>query len=158
EADVVNMAIICGWACGGRYIAYHVSNFGLVGFSEALRAEFNRHGLGVTALCPGPVQTDLYKSSACGYTNRETPQPPAWACTTPERVAEKTIRAIYRNQPIALVGAAAYVLYYCKRFAPGIFYAMHSIGRAKNLRHKVKKHHAVRPATDQSTTVSNRAA
>jgi 3-oxoacyl-[acyl-carrier protein] reductase len=139
EAHVVNMASICGWVCGGRFNAYHVSKFGLVGFSEALRAEFNRHGLGVTALCPGPVLTDLYKNSGCAYPNREAPNPPAWACTTPHRVAEKTVRAIYRNQPIALVGLAAYVLYYFKRFAPGVFYAMHSIGRARNLRSKLKK-------------------
>jgi 3-oxoacyl-[acyl-carrier protein] reductase len=139
DAHVVNMASICGWVCGGRFNAYHVSKFGLVGFSEALRAEFNRHGLGVTAMCPGPVLTDLYKNSGCAYPDRETPQPPAWACTTPERVAERTVRAIYRNQPIAVVGVAAQVLYYCKRFAPGIFYAMHGIGRARNLRNKLKK-------------------
>ncbi|MBW8883208.1 MAG: SDR family oxidoreductase [Planctomycetia bacterium] len=157
EAHIVNMASICGWVCGGRFNAYHVSKFGLVGFSEALRAEFNRHGLGVTALCPGPVMTDLYKNSACGYADRETPQPPPWACTTPERVAEKTIRAIYRNHAVSLVGAAAYVLYYCKRFAPGIFYAMHSIGRARNLKNKFKKYReGAAPA--EPATVSNRAA
>ena len=75
ESHIVNMASICGWVCGGRFNAYHVSKFGLVGFSEALRAEFNRHGLGVTALCPGPVQTDLYKNSGTGYSDRETPRP-----------------------------------------------------------------------------------
>jgi 3-oxoacyl-[acyl-carrier protein] reductase len=139
ESHIVNMASICGWVCGGRFNAYHVSKFGLVGFSEALRAEFNRHGLGVTALCPGPVQTDLYKNSGTGYPDRETPNPPAWACTTPERVANKAVTSIYRNQAVALVGLAAYVLYYAKRFSPGIFYAMHGIGRAKNLRNKLKK-------------------
>jgi len=158
EAHVINMASICGWVCGGRFNAYHVSKFGLVGFSEALRAEFNRHGLGVTALCPGPVLTDLYKNSGCAYPDRETPSPPTWACTTPQRVAEKTIRAIYRNHAISLVGTAAYVLYYCKRFAPDIFYAMHSIGRAKNLRNKLNKLPTAPPAIGEPTTVTNRAA
>jgi NAD(P)-dependent dehydrogenase (short-subunit alcohol dehydrogenase family) len=136
ESHVINMASICGWVCGGRFNAYHVSKFGLVGFSEALRAEFNRHGLGVTAVCPGPVLTDLYKKSGCGYGDRETPHPPAWLCTTPDRVAAKTVRAIYRNHAISLVGTAAHLLYYGKRLAPSIFYALHSIGRAKNLRRK----------------------
>ncbi len=158
EAHVVNMASICGWVCGGRFNAYHVSKFGLVGFSEALRAEFNRHGLGVTALCPGPVLTELYKNSGCAYPDREAPNPPAWACTTPERVAEKTVRAIYRNHAISLVGIAAYVLYYCKRFAPGMFYAMHSIGRARNLRNKLQKLSAAPAAIDEPKEVSNRAA
>lgn len=157
ESHVVNMASICGWVCGGRFNAYHVSKFGLVGFSEALRAEFNRHGLGVTAMCPGPVLTDLYKNSGCAYADRETPSPPAWACTTPERVAEKTVRAIYRNQALSLVGVAAYVLYYAKRFAPGIFYAMHGIGRAKNLRNKLKKTVAM-AAMREAAEQHNRAA
>jgi 3-oxoacyl-[acyl-carrier protein] reductase len=136
EAHVINMASVGGWVCGGRFAAYHVSKFGLVGFSEALRAEFNRQGLGVTAVCPGPVLTDLYRNAGCGYGDRQSPQPPAWLCTTAENVAAKTVRAIYRNQAISLVGGAAYLLYYGKRLAPSVFYALHGIGRAKNLRQK----------------------
>jgi short-subunit dehydrogenase len=136
EAHVINMASICGWVCGGRFAAYHVSKYGLVCFSEALRAEFNRVGMGVTAMCPGPVLTDLYRSAECGYANRATPEPPAWLCTTAERVAAKTVQAIYRNQAISLVGTAAYLLYYGKRLAPSVFYALHGIGRAKHFRRK----------------------
>jgi short-subunit dehydrogenase len=143
ESHVINMASICGWVCGGRFAAYHVSKFGLVGFSEAMRAEFNRHGLGVTAVCPGPVQTDLYRTAGCGYADRETPQPPAWLCTTADRVAAKTVRAIYRNQALTLVGASAYLLYYGKRFAPSVFYALHGIGRAKNIQRKAAKTAAI---------------
>ena len=139
ESHVINMASIAGWVCGGRYSAYHVSKFGLVGFSEAMRAEFNRHGLGFTAVCPGPVQTDLYRTAGCGYADRETPQPPPWLCTTADRVATKTIRAIYRNQALTLVGASAYLLYYAKRLAPTVFYALHGIGRAKNIQRKAAK-------------------
>jgi short-subunit dehydrogenase len=131
EAHVINMASICGWVCSGRFAAYHVSKFGLIGFSEALRAEYYRQGLGVTAVCPGPVLTDLYKNAGC-LTGREVPQPPAWLCTTPERVAAKTVRAIYRGSPLALVGGAAYLLYYAKRLAPGVFYSLHGIGRKKH--------------------------
>jgi NAD(P)-dependent dehydrogenase (short-subunit alcohol dehydrogenase family) len=136
EAHVVNMASVCGIVCSARFAAYHVSKFGLVGFSEALRAEFNRHGLGVTAVCPGPVLTELYKNAGCAYADRETPRPPAWLCTTAERVAAKTVRAIYRNQAVTLVGGVAHLLYYSKRFAPGIFFALHGVGRAKNMQRK----------------------
>ncbi len=137
EAHVVNMASISGWVCGGRYAAYHVSKFGLIGFSEALRAEFCRQGLGVTALCPGPVLTSLYKNAPCGTRGRETPSPPAWLCTTPERVASAAVRAIYRNQAVAFVGLSAHLLHYAKRITPWIFYGLHSIGRGKNVRRKL---------------------
>jgi short-subunit dehydrogenase len=136
EAHVINMASICGFVCGGRFAAYHVSKFGLVGFSEALRAEFGRHGLGVTAVCPGPVLTSLYKNAPCGYHRRQTPSPPAWLCTTADRVAAKTIRAIYRNEAVSFVGLAAHLLHYSKRLAPWLFYALHTIGRGKRVREK----------------------
>jgi NAD(P)-dependent dehydrogenase (short-subunit alcohol dehydrogenase family) len=158
ESHIINMASICGWVCGGRFAAYHVSKFGLVGFSEALRAEFNRHGLGVTAVCPGPVLTELYKSAGCGYVHRETPHPPAWLCTTAERVAAKTVRAIYRNQAVTLVGAAAHLLYYSKRLAPSVFYALHGIGRTKNVRQKLGDAAAGAALTGPRPTNRSRAA
>jgi short-subunit dehydrogenase len=139
EAHVINMSSICGWVCSGRYAAYHVSKFGLVGFSEALRAEFGRNGLGVTAVCPGAVLTNLYKNAGCGYRNRQTPSPPAWLCTRAEIVADRTLRAIRRNQAVAVVGGMAQLLYYAKRFVPWVFYAMHTIGRGKKMREKAAK-------------------
>jgi short-subunit dehydrogenase len=139
EAHVINMASICGWVCAPRFAAYHVSKFGLVGFSEALRAEFGRRGLGVTAVCPGPVRTTLFDHAECGYQDRQVPLPPAWMCTTAERVAEKTIRAIYRNQAVAVVGASAQLLYYAKRFAPWMIYALHNIGRGRSVQQKLQE-------------------
>ncbi len=131
EAHIVNMASISGWVCGARMTAYHASKFGLIGFSEALRAEFLARKIGVTAVCPGPVQTNLYRASETSYTDRDTPEPPAWLCTTPERVAEATIRAIYRNKAIALVSPMAWLLYYSKRLAPWIFYTLHQFGQKR---------------------------
>jgi short-subunit dehydrogenase len=137
ESHVVNTASIAGWVCGGRQTAYQVSKYGLVGFSESLRAECSRLGLGVTAVCPGPVLTNLYKNCPSGNKGRATPSPPAWICTTDERVAAQAVRAIYRNQAVTVVGWSALVLYYAKRFIPGLFYAIHDIGRSKHVRRKV---------------------
>jgi hypothetical protein len=94
DAHVVNMCSISGLVAGGRLAAYHTSKFGLIGFTEALRAEYGRRGLGVTAICPGPVTTRLYESGVSGSTERKVPSPPRWLCATPERVAEVTLRAI----------------------------------------------------------------
>jgi NAD(P)-dependent dehydrogenase (short-subunit alcohol dehydrogenase family) len=132
EAHVVNMASISGWVCGARFAAYHVSKFGLVGFSEAMRAEYLRRGVGFTAVCPGPVRTNLYKSAPNSYKDRETPEPPAWLCTTPERVAEATVRAIYRNRAVTFVSPMAWLLYYSKRLAPWIFHTLHHFGQKRD--------------------------
>jgi short-subunit dehydrogenase len=132
EAHVINMASISGWVCSARFAAYHVSKFGLVGFNEAMRAEYLRRGVGFTAVCPGPVQTNLYKSAPNSYKGRETPEPPAWLCTTSERVAEATVRAIYRNRPVTLVSPMAWLLYYGKRIAPWVFYTLHHFGQKRD--------------------------
>jgi NAD(P)-dependent dehydrogenase (short-subunit alcohol dehydrogenase family) len=138
EAHVLNIASINGWVCGSRTAAYEVSKFGLVGFSEALRAEFGRQGLGVTAVCPGPVLTNLFKNTPCSHSQRvETPMPPAWLCTTADRVAAAAISAIRRNQAVRIVGWSALLLYYAKRFAPWVFYAIHTAGRNRRLRAKL---------------------
>lgn len=145
EAHVLNMASINGWVCGTRNSAYEVTKFGLVGFSEALRAEFGRQGLGVTAVCPGPVLTNIFKNTPCSHNRRtETPTPPAWICTTAERVAAATVSAIRRNQAVRIVGWSAQVLYYAKRFAPWIFYAIHTAGRGKRVRSKLTEQTALR--------------
>src|SRR5262245_30705234 len=64
EAHILNVCSIAGIAAGGRFSAYHTSKFGLVGFTEALRAEYNRRGLGVTNLCPGAVNSNLHNRHA----------------------------------------------------------------------------------------------
>ncbi len=83
DAHILNVCSISGIAAGGRFSAYHTSKFGLVGFTEALRAEYNRKGLGVTNLCPGPVSSNLYNRAISGR-KQPVPNPPRWLCATPE--------------------------------------------------------------------------
>ncbi|MCA9067415.1 MAG: SDR family oxidoreductase [Planctomycetaceae bacterium] len=131
EAHILNVCSIAGLVAGGRFAAYHVSKFGMVGFSEALRAEYGRKGLGVTALCPGPVRTKLYKSAQSGRDSKPVPEPPRWICTTEEAVAKKAIKAIRKNQRMVLLTPLAHVLYQTKRFAPWFLDLLNHMGRKK---------------------------
>ena len=138
EGHIVNVASICGLVAGGRYAAYQVSKFGLVGLTESLRAEFGRQGLGVTVVCPGPITTNFFRSTLCGRKGEQTPEPPRWLCATPERVAAKAIRAIYRDRRLVLITPLAYLLYNSKRLAPGLIDSLHRIGRPKWMKQKRK--------------------
>ena len=136
EAHVVNVASICGFVAGGRFAAYTVSKFGLVGFTEALRAEFGRQGLGVTCVCPGPVATNFFASAASGRENKPVPEPPKWACAKPELVAERTLAGIYRDRRLVLVTPMAHLVHYANRLAPWLFDLMNRWGRRRNLKRK----------------------
>jgi len=131
EAHILNVCSIAGLVAGGRFAAYHVSKFGLVGFSEALRAEYGRKGIGVTALCPGPVLTNLYQSAQSGRATKTVPEPPRWVCTTETRVASKAIKAIRKNQRMVLLTPMAHLLYQTKRFAPWLLDLLNHMGRKK---------------------------
>jgi short-subunit dehydrogenase len=118
ESHLVTVSSIYGLYATRKTAAYHAAKFGLVGLTESLRAEYSRQGIGVTTVCPGFVQSNLFDSGETSHKKVEMPQPPAWCCTTAERVATKTIRGIRRNQRLVLVGSVAYGAYYLKSLAP----------------------------------------
>ncbi len=131
EAHILNMGSISGLVAGGRFAAYHVSKFGIVGFSEALRAEYGRKGIGVSVLCPGPVRTKLYESAAGGRPEKPVPTPPRWICTTEEKVAKAAVKAIRKNKRMILLTPLAHVLHSMKRIAPWFLDGLNQIGRKK---------------------------
>ncbi len=118
EGHVVNMASICGLVAGPRQTAYHVSKFGLVGYTESLRAEFAGKTLGLTCMCPGLVRTPLWKNAVQGFQKGQHRQPPRWVATTPRRVARRCIKAIRRNNSLVVMTPIAHFLYTLKRFSP----------------------------------------
>ncbi|MCC7085299.1 MAG: SDR family NAD(P)-dependent oxidoreductase [Pirellulales bacterium] len=130
EAHVLNVCSISGVVAGGRFAAYHTSKFGLVGFTEALRAEYNRRGIGVTNLCPGPVRSNLYHHALSGR-DKPVPNPPGWLCASPERAARRGVRGIKRNQRLVLVTPLARLLYWSKRISPALLDAINHISRKK---------------------------
>ncbi len=56
---IVNTASIGGFLSHGGAVAYAASKFGVVAYSEALRADLEPDGIGVSTLCPGPIRTSL---------------------------------------------------------------------------------------------------
>jgi NAD(P)-dependent dehydrogenase (short-subunit alcohol dehydrogenase family) len=134
-AHIVNIASIYGLVAFGRFTAYSVSKFGLVGLGESLRAEYGRQGLGVSTICPGFVSTNLFGSAMSGYRDGHRPLPPRCLCTSPERVAEKVVVAIHRDRRMTLITPLAHVLYGLSRFAPGLIDLANRLGR----RHRLAK-------------------
>lgn len=127
-SHIANMCSVSGLVAGGRFNAYHTSKFGLVGFTEALRAEYGRTGLGVSAICPGPVQTNLYRDCQTGR-GTQAPEPPGWLCASPERVAKLTLKAIRRNRRMVLITPLAHLLFHMKKFAPWLIDFMNTFSK-----------------------------
>lgn len=119
EAHILNVCSILGLIAGKRLTAYQTSKFAMVGFSKSLRAEYVRRGLGVTALCPGFVRTNLVTSPETGDT-KEIPPPPRWMLTTAEKVAARAMSAIRHNKGVVTVTPAAWFIWWVERMIPGV--------------------------------------
>jgi 3-oxoacyl-[acyl-carrier protein] reductase len=119
DAHIVNVCSMFGLATWRKTAAYQTSKFGLVGFSAALRAEYCSETFGVTALCPGFVHSSLLQAGETDQAGRQL-KVPAWICASAEQTAAKAIRAIRRNQGVALVTPVAHFYWRLARFFPGL--------------------------------------
>jgi NAD(P)-dependent dehydrogenase (short-subunit alcohol dehydrogenase family) len=83
EAHIVNTASLGGVVSVPQFPigVYIASKYACVGYSECLRYELGQHGIGVSVLCPGVVQSELYRTSAAQRPERfggpEIVTPPA---------------------------------------------------------------------------------
>jgi len=119
DAHIVNVCSMFGLATWRKTAAYQTSKFGLVGFSAALRAEYCSETFGVTALCPGFVQSSLLEAGETDTAERQL-EVPAWICASAEQTAAKAIHAIRRNRGVMLVTPAAHFYWRLARFFPGL--------------------------------------
>jgi short-subunit dehydrogenase len=104
--------------------------------------------LGVTALCPGFVATNLFQNALRPTAEAEAKTPPRWLCTTPEKVASAAVKAVRRNRGLVIVEPVARAMYVAKRFAPSLLDFLHSIGRRKRI---AAKELTWNPDVDQPT-------
>jgi NAD(P)-dependent dehydrogenase (short-subunit alcohol dehydrogenase family) len=119
---VVNVASGFGLMAAPGVAPYCTTKFAVVGLSESLRAELAPHGIGVSAICPGVINTDIIsRGRFADETMRST------AAKTfhtrghpPELVGHSILRAIRRNEAVVPVGAEAWASWIGKRVAPSV--------------------------------------
>jgi NAD(P)-dependent dehydrogenase (short-subunit alcohol dehydrogenase family) len=139
EAHIVNVCSMFGLVGMPKLAAYSTTKFALVGFSEVLRNECGRDGLGVTALCPGFVDTNLFTSAPLGAKQKQAKQPPRIFRTAPEKVAHAAVKAIRRNRRMVVMTPAAWFLVWTKRFLPGAMDFVFHLGRRRRIERKMAR-------------------
>lgn len=87
---IVNTASGAGLVNAGSGVLYTTAKFGVVGLSESLNLELAPLGIGVTVLCPGPVDTDIIRRSAETAPRLELELSEAQKTASAERVAMMT--------------------------------------------------------------------
>lgn len=121
ESHILNIVSVGGLVAGSKMAAYNASKFGLLGFTESLRAELRGHGVGVSAICPGFTKTAIFDNSHNAQGGRGIRRPPKWMMSAPEAVAHAAVKAIRRNDPLVVITPLARALWLLKRMLPRTF-------------------------------------
>jgi NAD(P)-dependent dehydrogenase (short-subunit alcohol dehydrogenase family)/pimeloyl-ACP methyl ester carboxylesterase len=126
--QIVNTASAAAFTPTRSLPAYAATKAAVLMLSECLRAELLGHGIGVTAVCPGAVATNITRAAEyVGRPEAEQERLREYATRmyerrnfTPERVAAEIIRAIGADLPVAVVTPEAKLMRAMSRFAPGL--------------------------------------
>jgi short-subunit dehydrogenase len=124
RGHVVNVASALGLFGAPEMLGYCTTKFAVVGLSESMRAELAPHGVHVSTICPGVVDTNIvhttrYKRDADAMRTRVASIYKRRAYG-PEKVAAAIVSAVKRRKGVVPVTPEAWLAYYMKRFAPSL--------------------------------------
>jgi NAD(P)-dependent dehydrogenase (short-subunit alcohol dehydrogenase family) len=120
---LVNVSSAAGLVALPWHAAYSASKYGLRGLSEVLRFDLARHGIGVSVVVPGAVDTPLVQSVEIAGIDRDDPNVQKWVgrfsghAVSPDVVADKILRGIARNRYLIYTSFDIRALYAFKRVA-----------------------------------------
>jgi 2-hydroxycyclohexanecarboxyl-CoA dehydrogenase len=122
RGHVVNVASAAAYIMSRDMAAYCASKAAVVALSRCLRADWASAGVGVSAICPGVINTPIARHTRMVGELAERQEQVARAFRfghSPDLVAKAIVRAVERNQAVAPVGLEAEVAYRFLPFLPG---------------------------------------
>ena len=130
--QIVNTASAAAFTPAKTLSAYSTTKAAVLMLSECLRAELAEHGIGVTAICPGVVHTNITATTRFVGSDAETEKRRQDTVTalyrrrnyTPDRVAAQIVSAAERNPALQPVTPEAHVSLAAYRLAPGLMRAI----------------------------------
>ena len=124
SGHVVNTASMAGYFPAPDLPIYTASKYAVLGFSEALRVDLRSKGIGVSAICPGVINTNIvattvaegesakWQSGAVAFYKKRN--------YGPDKVANAIVQAVRHNRAVVPVSPEAWFGYYLKRFFPAL--------------------------------------
>lgn len=125
---IVNIASAAAYLPSRALPAYTTTKAAVLALSQCLRGELAEHGIGVVAVCPGFVRTNITSTTrfvGLGAVDERTTQQRVTALYrrrnfTPDRAAREIRRAVERNTAIAPVTPEAKIGLLASRLTPGL--------------------------------------
>ena len=126
--QIVNIASAAAWIPMTVMPSYSVTKVAVLRLSECLRMEFAAYGIGVTAICPTVIRTNIVAHSIHAAVGAEEAKrrnaggaraQGLWPIG-PDKVARAIARAVRRNKAIVPVNPDAWLTWGVYRLSPGL--------------------------------------
>ncbi|MER5493306.1 SDR family oxidoreductase [Streptomyces sp. NPDC002490] len=125
---IVNIASAAAFLPSRTMPVYGATKAAVLALSESLRAELAGRGIGVSAICPGIVRTDIAATTrfagadAAEQERRRTSANRLYRLRgyPPERVARAVLGAVVRDRPVVAVSPEARAVRALARYAPKV--------------------------------------
>ncbi len=123
---VVNIASLAGIVGSQILVAYCTTKFAVVGFSEALRDELHEHGIGVTAICPSFIKTNIenaarHRATATNTKLKSIGEKLINDAPSPDLVADRIMHSVEKDIGLMPVTKEAWAAHLFKRLSPTVF-------------------------------------
>ncbi len=124
---IVNTASMAGLTTTVGQASYTATKHAVVAISRSMRVEAERHGVRVSALCPGVIRTPILtggeygRINAPGLTSEEFQK--SWERLRPmdaDKFAERVLRAVLRNDAMIIVPGWWKGWWYLERLSPAL--------------------------------------
>jgi NAD(P)-dependent dehydrogenase (short-subunit alcohol dehydrogenase family) len=134
---LVNLSSMAAYAPSATLPAYGATKAAVLQLSECLRLELAEHGIGVSAICPGVINTPItthgrYVGISAEEADRMRERAKrmfARRAYPPEKVALAIMRAVLDDRPVVPVTAEAYVGRAISRISPAANRALSVLSR-----------------------------
>jgi len=116
SGKILNVSSIAGFMPGPWMAAYHATKAYVLSFTEALAIEAKGSGVTVTALCPGPTETNFENRASAGAGIKAFKK--FGKLPTAKQVAEYGWESMMKGKTVALHGKMNRLLVFLIRFLP----------------------------------------
>lgn len=113
RGGVLNVSSGAGLVFLPGFAAYSATKHYVTGFTEALRLEVKRHGVVVSQVCPGPIDTEFHLVASDRV-------PPRITLMSAERCVRWTLRAFARGRALIIPGMLPTIGLTLARFTPRV--------------------------------------
>jgi short-subunit dehydrogenase len=109
---ILNTASVAGFEPGPMQAVYHATKAFVLSWSEALSVELEDTGITVTALCPGPTDTDFFIKADAADTRA------VQHSMAPQDVAKTGYEAVMDGKRVAIAGAVNKAMVFSRHILP----------------------------------------